>query len=74
MSEGDRQAFDELNSRFNRENNRAYKLYAKQQGKKLIRDPKSFWKFVDLKRKCTSLPAEMPFGSQVSRSKKQINS
>ena len=63
MSEADRQAFDELNSRFNREKNRAYKSYAKQQGKKLIRDPK---------RECTSLPAEMSFGSQGSRSKKQI--
>ena len=52
--------FENLNRKFNTQNEHEYKAYVKNQGEKIRRDPKSFWKFVDEKHKCSSFPPQLP--------------
>ena len=65
--------FENLNREFNTQNEREYKAYVKDQGVKIRRDPKRFWKFVDEKRKCSSFPAEMSYGLRTARGGQEIS-
>ena len=65
--------FENLNRKFNAQNEREYKAYVKDQGEKIRRDPKSFWKFFDEKRKCSSFPAEMSYGPRTARVGQEIS-
>ena len=65
--------FENLNRKFNTLNEREYKAYVKDQGEKIRRDPKSLWKFVDEKRKCSSFPGEMSYGLRTVRGGQEIS-
>ena len=65
--------FEYLNRRFNTQNECEYKAYVKDQDEKIRRDPKSFWKFVDEKNKCSSFMAEMSYQPRIGRGGKETS-
>ena len=54
--------FENLNQKFNMQNEHEYKAYVK-----------SFRRFVDEKRKCSSFPAEMSYGPRTARGGQEIS-
>lgn len=64
----DEQQFVWLSMLFHNLNNQAYNDYVTGLGQKLANNPKSFWKFVNNKRKTKGLPISVSFDGQTSSS------
>lgn len=60
-------SYQTLNKEFFTRNSLEHANYVRQQGQKLINDPKSFWSFINDKRKCAGIPDEMTLGDVTAR-------
>lgn len=66
-----RKRFHFVSDVYRKENNRQYQKYIRRSEENLRRNPKSFWSFVNSKRKDSGLPVSMHYNTQEASSAKE---